>query len=530
MKIKHLLLVAVLSIILLGCSSEHSVVLYNADETIYKTYSEVKSNSVLELPILEEEGQIFVGWSDGDIIYNNDLRIRRDIELSAVFEDASEVFVYDVNPQTKEISIRSYNGEAKHLKIPVRIEGMTVKSIQSLAFGNSELIEIEVPKSLNTIYSHAFKGSNDLEKISFYGEYFGEVDTFIDAEEYDELLIEYADACTAIENNESSWTFSEGCPIKSVNDYEVMEFNGIEYINYEVTVDLRYYENMFGEFMIKNEAFYDMESLTTVEFPERYQIFHPGIFYNTPRLVNLTFENNEYYEIIDNVVYNANTNALIYYPAGLEYEHFDIPDFVTEIGSLAFGNNFYLKTISIHDAISKGGTNAFQNMHQLEAIHVDSDNIYYYSIDGVLYSHNHTLLAYPTAKTDTEFIMPETTTTVASNAFYGQKYLEFITLSPNLEYLGHRVFMEVEKLKVLDVPSSVIYIGSDLTRSSTVETIIINRSFIEDGSLPGPILYPYPDYPEYYVPDDSLSEYLSDFNWQFISEYINPISELDTEE
>jgi len=529
MKARYFLLVVVLSLSLVGCSREYSVTLYNDDGTIYESYEEVKGDSILELPILEEEGQVFVGWTDGELNYYRNLRIRRDLELTAVFEDVTEVFDYDIDPETDEIYLKDYTGDAEYLKIPVMIDDNIIRKILFRAFENSQLIEVQIPKSIYHIQMESFKDSSKLERISFHGEYFGEEEQIIFGEEYDEILSNYSDACTVIEDNESSWVFSDGCPIKSVNSFESSVVQGFTVRTYFATVDIRYYDSLSTGLRIYSKAFSDLESLTTVEFPERFDFFNPGIFYNTPRLVDLRFNDNEVYDVIDSIVYNEEHDQLIYYPTGLEYESFEVPDFVNEIMTYAFLHNMYLETITIHETLEKLQSDSFHRMQRIESINVDSGNNYFYSTDGVLYNQNHTLIIYPNAKTDEHFNVPQITTTIAPYAFYGQQFLETITFSSNLTHLGSSSFMETEKLTVLDIPSSVTFIGYDLARNSSIETIIINRSLAEDGSLPGPQMMPYPNFPDVYVPDEAYNDYLSDFNWQFIGEYIHPISELETE-
>ncbi|MFP4478366.1 MAG: leucine-rich repeat protein [Candidatus Izemoplasmatales bacterium] len=529
MKSRYLLLVIFLTMTLVGCSKEYSVTLYNDDGTVYEAYEGVDADSRVELPILEEDNQVFVGWSDGDITYYKDLGVGSDIELTAVFEEADEVFDYDIDPESDEVNLSGYTGDAKYLKIPEEINGSIIRRIAPRAFENSDFIEVQIPKSVFHINHEVFDGSSDLEKISFYGDYIGQVETGIFEEDYDELLVEYAEECIVTEENDDSWSFSEGCPIKSVNEVETFESNNFEWKLYHVTVDLRYYDHLSTGLRIYSKAFSNLESLTTVEFPERYSMFHPGIFYNTPSLVNVTFEDNEDYDVIDNIVYSEDHSELVYYPSGLEYESFQIPDSVNVVRPVAFHDNFNLVTISVPKSVDTIGSNSFYMMHKLESIQVDDDNDYIYTEDGVLYGQNHTLVFYPVAKTDEHFTVPETTTTIAPYAFYGQQFLETISLSSNLEEIGECAFMETEKLRVLDLPSSVTYIGYDLARRSSIETVIINRSLEEDGSLPGPVQHRYPDNPSIYVPDDSYDDYMADSNWQPIGEFLHPMSELEEE-
>ena len=167
---------------------------------------------------------------------------------------------------------------------------------------------------------------------------------------------------------------------------------------------------------------------------------------------------------------------------------------------------------------------AFGNMKSLENIIVDEDNLYYYSEDNVLYDRNDTLIVYPMNKTDQSFTMPEHIRMVSVYAFYGQKHLETITLSPALERIEYLAFGKT-KLTILDLPASVSVIDGRLATDSDIEVIIVRRSVVSDGQIMAIISGVNEEMPLFYVPDDSLTDYYNDRNWQTIAPFIKPYSE-----
>ena len=64
------------------------------------------------------------------------------------------------------------------------------------------------------------------------------------------------------------------------------------------------------------------------------------------------------------------------------------------------------KTITLPKSVKKIGNSVFSRNYQLESINVESGNLFYSSIDGVLYNKDQTILiSYPTGKKDEKFIL-----------------------------------------------------------------------------------------------------------------------------
>ena len=71
---------------------------------------------------------------------------------------------------------------------------------------------------------------------------------------------------------------------------------------------------------------------------------------------------------------------------------------------------------------------------RLEEIIVESGNSEFWSRDGVLYE-GHVLAFYPPKKKDTEYIVPEDVSEIASRAINNQKYLKSVTITKNVELI-----------------------------------------------------------------------------------------------
>ena len=121
-------------------------------------------------------------------------------------------------------------------------------------------------------------------------------------------------------------------------------------------------------------------------------------------------EDNPSYKSIDGVLYSKDGSELLFYPSLKKGKSFTIPDFVTKINKDAI-NGIYKTDI------------------ELESVLVDKNNNSFQSIDGVVYSKDgKTLVAYPYAKKDEEFILPEIVDKTLGGEFYGAQALKKIVI------------------------------------------------------------------------------------------------------
>ncbi len=100
---------------------------------------------------------------------------------------------------------------------------------------------------------------------------------------------------------------------------------------------------------------------------------------------------------------------------------------VTEIASRAFMGASHITAIQIPKTVTKIGELAFADCPNLIYISVDTKNIVFSDVDGVLYSKNGaTLLLYPPMRAGSSFYLPSTVTYICDMAFYNCAYLTSI--------------------------------------------------------------------------------------------------------
>ena len=202
---KRFLLAIFLMFMVIGCDNKttiepttlttsityHDITLENEYNDLTRDFDDLAYGEVLILPVDQIEGKVFVGWSDGENIYNNNLIVETSLDLEAIYENSSDVFTYYSNLDSDQISINGYTGISKYLRIPAEIDGYKVRAIAAEAFAGSDIVEVELPKTLARIYPSAFIDAPNLEKVSFYGSYSGTREGIIPSEQYDEMMEEF---------------------------------------------------------------------------------------------------------------------------------------------------------------------------------------------------------------------------------------------------------------------------------------------------------------------------------------------------
>ena len=153
-----------------------------------------------------------------------------------------------------------------------------------------------------------------------------------------------------------------------------------------------------------------------------------------------------------------------------------IPDSVTTIGDEAFYYCTGLTNIHIPKNVTTIGANPFSNCRNLIDIAVDEENTAYQSINGDLYSKDGTLLvSYAIGKSDTNFTVPDSVTTIGDSAFSNCDSLTEITIPDSVTTIGYFAFSDCDSLTSVTFGNSVTTIGNDAffyCQSLTGELII----------------------------------------------------------
>jgi hypothetical protein len=532
---KKLLWIGLLSLTLVLSSCEESnegpYTVTFLDDTIDAVV--VNNEHVIELPFLESDDGFFLGWEDTlGTLHKGTYTVTNHMTLTPVFEPFSDVLELKFNEEDKTVHIKRYNGEAERVKIPHMISDYIVRYIEMEAFKGTNPIRVDIPMTVYSIGMKSFSDMPNLEEIHYYGDYLGTVENVMPKNAFD-AIIEANEICQSTDltdepTEENPWIFEDGCPVAEVTKRTdpVNGPDGNIYFSYHVLQPASEVPAIMLHQRFGFTPFTGSEQLTTITLPDKYSFFESEIFEGVPNLDAVYIENNPFIYSDNGVLYEQETDSLVYYPSGLLTEDFVVPSHINHISAWAFYGST-TETITLHDSITieQGG---FAYLKSLKTIILESDHERYTVSDGVLYNKDLTsLLLYPAGKEATTLSIPNTVEAIEAYAFMNQQHLEHIIVPEGVLSIENAAFMFLPSFITVDIASTVDYIaeGNFSQQERTLETLIIRN---DQAVITAPALNILAsDNLVIYIPDDLIQAYEGDVWWGRYTDYFVPLSTLD---
>ena len=366
------------------------------------------------------------------------------------------------------VEITDYNGSAKTVDIPEKINGKSVTSIGDCAFRYcTSLKSITIPNSVMEIGSSAFSGCSSLTSITILNS-------------VTEIGVYAFKGCTSLTSitipnsvtnigDSTFWGCSSLTAIYvAVDNKNYTSVNGVLF-NKDKTALICYpagktdksYNITNSVTSIGDYAFNGCSSLTSVTIPNSVTEIGGSAFVGCASLKSITIPNSVT-SIGDMAFYKCSSLTSI-----------TIPDSVTSIGSSAFSDCSKLRSITIPNSVTSIGAWAFNGCTGLTAINVAMENQNYVSPDGVLYNKDKTtIICYPAGKKGNNYKIPDGVTEIGSIAFSRCSSLTSVTIPNSVTSIGSGAFNGCTSLTRVTIPKSVTKIGwnafSDCTSLTSI--------------------------------------------------------------
>jgi hypothetical protein len=161
------------------------------------------------------------------------------------------------------------------------------------------------------------------------------------------------------------------------------------------------------------------------------------------------------------------------------FKSFILPSSITSIGSYSFYNCKFLTSINIPASVTNIGVNAFGGCNAL--INVDSANLNYSSIDGVLFDKNKTSIIHcPISKTG-NYTIPSSVTSIIIFAFESCEKLSGITIPTSVTSVEELAFTTCSASINVDV-NNPNFSGIDGVLFNKEQTKLIHCPTLKTGS------------------------------------------------
>ena len=230
---------------------------------------------------------------------------------------------------------------------------------------------------------------------------------------------------------------------------------------------------------IGGNAFSGCDKLATVLIPSAVNSIGPAAFAGCDKLLTFSVAStNPSFQSINGVLFDRSGALLVAYPGGAGVSIYQVPTGTTTLGAGAFNGNQFLSTVTLPESlqvieigcfqqasleslsipvnVTSIAPGAFSSCDNLKGFTLDVGNTFFEEIDGVLFDEElNTIVAYPSGKQDTQYIIPNSVTEIGKRCFMGNGLLESIVIPDSVHTLGASAFSLCTQLRKVEIPTSV---------------------------------------------------------------------------
>ena len=349
-----------------------------------------------------------------------------------------------------EITIEGYDGPGGDVTIPDTINGLPVTGIEGQVFGkNTSLTSMMIGSNVTSIPHGAFINCTILARVT-------------------------------IGNSVTSIGDSAFCACSSLTTVTIpASVTSIGYEAFYWCVSLTNVTIGNGVTNLGDSAFYGCRSLRSVTIPNSVTSVGDGVFEYCTRLTTISVDaSNLSYSSVDGVLFDRSQTTLIQYPEG-KTGGYAVPNGVTNIRAGAFASCTSLTNVMIPQSVTYVGDGAFEYCTSLTGISVAASNLFYSSVDGVLFDKSQTtLIQYPEGKVG-GYAVPNSVTSIRDLSFANCSSLTRVTIGNGVTSIGDSAFTDCYCLTGVSIGHGVTNIGSQtFVRCASLSRVTIPNSVI----------------------------------------------------
>lgn len=205
--------------------------------------------------------------------------------------------------------------------------------------------------------------------------------------------------------------------------------------------------------IIGHDAFNNCTSLEEITIPASVYFIDRVPFRGSENIKSYNVDSsNKNFTSVNGVLYNKQKTTIVRYPSSSTATEFTIGKDVKEIYDGAFEGSKNIKKFKVE----KGNTN-------------------FVTVNGVLYSKDLTrLVAYPPADSSvTEFVVPQSVTSIDLGAFAQSKYLKKVYILPEIKGIKMHTFYNCSNLEEVYFSKTINYVSENAFDKCNVKTAYI---------------------------------------------------------